>query len=160
MNEFLVPIIKTRYVRHAAILIERANTQELVAFCDTYNWQHANNYFRMPYAAVDCKRCRARSWKGMSYHLMKYGIDSQRISVELFDEHEIAAKDALRSGDRNRKLILADWLDEQGDPRAELIRVVVELSCRGYDENNPLRRVFLLNRALEMKRDFLGIAGG
>ncbi len=54
-------------------------------------------------------------------------------------------------GDEVPRLVYADWLDDQGDPRGELIRVQCELARRPA---NDLERKRLEQRADELLDDY------
>jgi uncharacterized protein (TIGR02996 family) len=47
-------------------------------------------------------------------------------------------------GDLDRRLVLADWLEEQGDPRAELLRLHLELLRAPWGQGDPETRQRLL----------------
>lgn len=55
-------------------------------------------------------------------------------------------------GDPTPRLVYADWLDERGDPRAEYLRLVVELaveSANGEKTGRQLKRLGELARTIE-----------
>ncbi|MGF1578850.1 MAG: TIGR02996 domain-containing protein [Gemmataceae bacterium] len=56
-----------------------------------------------------------------------------------------------RPDDNTCRLIYADWLEEQGDPRAEFVRLQCELEPISYDDD---RRTLMVQRINELENEF------
>lgn len=101
-----------------------------------------------PLGWVNCRNCLRVGWMKL-IDFAPPGMCTQPSHPDSFFaamSHEI--EKARDSEKRQLWLILADWFDEQGDPRGELIRCLEEIKLPpdDYDEH-PLRRVQIINRA-------------
>ncbi len=82
---------------------------------------------------------------------------SHLCGVEIRDSDPLDFAEAIADEPTNElpKLIFADWMDEQGDPRGELVRTICELrKNEKYPSPEPIsdRLMFLYMRKYELRR--------
>lgn len=106
-----------------------------------------------PYVLVNCQQCQRKA-KRRTF----IGPPMPDLSASLDDTVRTMAamvKQAEQNEKNSLRLVLADYLDDQGNVLGELIRLLVEIEGDRRAGEHPLRYAKLLNEAWRIHEDWI-----